>query len=272
MNTFDFDPENAVVHCKAAVSHIPKVYELKIEVRPFNGFLYFTSGQFIYRCEGKEIILGANDILFLPANCKKYEYTISGPNPHYMKLEIELFDCMTGAQLLKGDIPKHLCTDTNGELAKLFKQAVKSFADPSCSAQLTLKSNIFSLLAALSQQNKSQTYSGKQIKIEPAVKWLNENYQKSVYTSDLATLCNISESQMRRLFHDCLGCSPITYRNQLRINIGKDLLKTQSFTVGEIADILGFEDIYAFSHAFKKIVGMSPSNYTFDTPEILNQK
>ncbi len=71
----------------------------------------------------------------------------------------------------------------------------------------------------------------------------------------------MSQASLRRLFKETFGVSPITYKNNLRIKMACSLIKSGAYSVNEISEILGFEDIYAFSHAFKKATGVTPSKY-----------
>ena len=54
---------------------------------------------------------------------------------------------------------------------------------------------------------------------------------------------------------------PLQYKRALIFKIAKKLLKTREFKIGEIADMLGFNDIYEFSHFFMKMAGISPREY-----------
>ena len=98
-------------------------------------------------------------------------------------------------------------------------------------------------------------------KIAPALRYLNEHYSKTFDVKTLADLCYISTSQLTRLFKKHLGLSPIAYKNKLRLDAAKRLLDNPELSIGEISDILGFYDVYAFSHFFSTATGNSPSKY-----------
>ena len=55
--------------------------------------------------------------------------------------------------------------------------------------------------------------------------------------------------------------SPGQYISLIRMEKAKDLLSSGSCTVGEVAEMVGYSNIYYFSSAFKKAVGTSPSDY-----------
>ena len=79
--------------------------------------------------------------------------------------------------------------------------------------------------------------------------------------AEIAELCGISEGHMRRLFAEKLGRSPIGYKNALAAQAACTLLRPDGMNVSEVATSLGYPDIYTFSQAFKKEIGVSPKKY-----------
>ena len=58
------------------------------------------------------------------------------------------------------------------------------------------------------------------------------------------------------------GRSPVfAYLNILRINNAKQLISTTDLPFSEIAYLVGIEDRYYFSKLFRKMTGMSPTEY-----------
>ena len=81
---------------------------------------------------------------------------------------------------------------------------------------------------------------------------------------EIARICGVSEGYFRRLFKEYSGYNPMDFRQKHRIEKAKQLLLLDNLSVGEIARELHFSDIYHFSKSFKKIVGVSPSEYQKD--------
>ena len=54
---------------------------------------------------------------------------------------------------------------------------------------------------------------------------------------------------------------PTVYREKVRCEVARGMLISDIFTVTEIAEELGYCDIYHFSKEFKKQTGFSPSVY-----------
>jgi AraC-like DNA-binding protein len=80
--------------------------------------------------------------------------------------------------------------------------------------------------------------------------------------TEIAKECGVSECYFRRLFQEYSGESPINFRQKHRIEKAKQLLLSdEHYSVGEIAEELGFSDIYHFSKTFKKFCGISPNKF-----------
>ncbi len=95
--------------------------------------------------------------------------------------------------------------------------------------------------------------------------YLEEHYRKRVSLDELSNIYHLDKSYLGRVFHKTYDISIIQFHQRNRIERGKELLRYSNASVTEIADNLDFEDIHAFSRAFKQITGMSPSEYRQQT-------
>lgn len=77
----------------------------------------------------------------------------------------------------------------------------------------------------------------------------------------LAAELNCSRYHFTRVFKGITGVTPQEFVVKSRIEAAKGLLHSSSYTIGRIANLLGYKDIYFFSRQFKKKTGMSPSRY-----------
>ena len=115
-------------------------------------------------------------------------------------------------------------------------------------------------LQMLIEKNKHNTFDHSLDKIYEGISYLENNYTKEITTEQLAALCNMSESNFRRLFHRYSTLSPITYRNFLRMKHAREMLETGLYTVSEAAAIVNITDPFYFNKMFKKYFGTAPSN------------
>ncbi|WNE96683.1 AraC family transcriptional regulator [Streptomyces luomodiensis] len=88
---------------------------------------------------------------------------------------------------------------------------------------------------------------------EPAAPWT---------VASLAERTGVSRSTLAKRFTDLVGKPPLTYLTHWRMTLAADLLtERQTATVAEIARTVGYSDAFAFSAAFKRLRGVSPSTY-----------
>jgi transcriptional regulator GlxA family with amidase domain len=77
----------------------------------------------------------------------------------------------------------------------------------------------------------------------------------------LAAHAGYSPFHFIRAFRAAYGETPAQYLRRRRIERARDLLGAANLTVGEVAELVGFTNLGAFSSRFKQQVGLPPSEY-----------
>lgn len=77
--------------------------------------------------------------------------------------------------------------------------------------------------------------------------------------SDLAKSCGCSESHFRAIFRKEMKMSPKAYVKKCKMDYAVRLMRDENLLVKEVADILGYNDIYEFSKQFKTVFGKPPT-------------
>lgn len=77
----------------------------------------------------------------------------------------------------------------------------------------------------------------------------------------------VSEAYFRRLFRAAYGTSPQAYLIRLRISRAVGLMSGGYYTIKEVATLSGYRDYKYFSTEFKRIKGVSPSEYLYNYRE-----
>lgn len=108
---------------------------------------------------------------------------------------------------------------------------------------------------------KKYVPSKKLDKIAPAINYIAENYKENIRNDDLAHICGLSTVYFRKLFTEVCGMSPISYIHETRIKKAKEMLRGDYGSITDIAESLGYLNIYDFSRDFKKYTGIAPSKY-----------
>ncbi len=98
--------------------------------------------------------------------------------------------------------------------------------------------------------------------------YIRDNLNRELTVTGIAEELHISANYLSRLFKRVTdeGCSE--YITRMRMEKAKSLLDTTLMRIGEIADAVGYRDIYYFSLTFKKVTGLSPSQYRKKEKEI----
>ena len=93
------------------------------------------------------------------------------------------------------------------------------------------------------------------------VVFLENNLHKKLDIDDIATGCEISRSNLKKIFSKYSGIGIMAYFNTMKVREAKLLLES-GMSVHECALSLGFTDQYYFSTVFKRITGTPPSRFT----------
>ncbi len=95
---------------------------------------------------------------------------------------------------------------------------------------------------------------------EPAAPWT---------VAALAERAGVSRSTLAKRFADLVGEPPLTYLTRWRMTLAADLLvDREAATVADVARTVGYSDPFGFSTAFKRVRGVTPSDFrrTATTP------
>jgi len=97
--------------------------------------------------------------------------------------------------------------------------------------------------------------------IAEAVARLSSAAGSNASIADLAERAGYSVDHFSRVFRDRMGQSPRDFQINARIDRARQLLSESSLTVSQIADALGYRDVYFFSRQFKQRTGRSPTDH-----------
>jgi two-component system response regulator YesN len=90
---------------------------------------------------------------------------------------------------------------------------------------------------------------------------LQENVENKITLDRLAQEVNMNVNYLCRVFKQDTGRSIVQYMNELKINKAIELLKLPDTRIKEVASQVGIDDPFYFNRVFKKIVGLSPSDF-----------
>ncbi len=95
-----------------------------------------------------------------------------------------------------------------------------------------------------------------------AMDYIGEHYANpNISVGEIAENLGISEGHLSHLFKKETDDTLLHYLTRYRIHKAMELLKDCRLRVYEVAEQVGYRDITYFSATFKKMVGVSPSEY-----------
>ena len=112
-------------------------------------------------------------------------------------------------------------------------------------------------LQTSSSMNNSQIVED----IDAATLYFNEHYNEEINIEEYAQNHNMSTSWFIRNFKQYTGFTPLQYILSVRIYNAEALLKSNMYNITEVASIVGYDNPLYFSRIFKKMKGISPSEY-----------
>ncbi|MGN1085707.1 MAG: helix-turn-helix domain-containing protein [Porcipelethomonas sp.] len=149
------------------------------------------------------------------------------------------------------------------QINHLIEKLYREYTEKQTGWKTMVKSDFLNLAVVLSRLYNVEKITDETgiIKLAEAIAYIEKNYAEPISVSGLARLSNYSERQFIRLFKETLGCIPIDYITNLRMQKARELLKTSSLPIAEIASRCGYNDSNYFSRIFKKHNAETPSEY-----------
>lgn len=96
------------------------------------------------------------------------------------------------------------------------------------------------------------------VRMELALRWMAQNLTENNLTSALCEYLHISPATLTRMFQRQHGESPFVHHQRLRMDRARELLKSDGWSVAEVASALGYKDPNDFRRVFRRFVGKSP--------------
>ena len=90
---------------------------------------------------------------------------------------------------------------------------------------------------------------------------IHQNFLSLRSAQQAADACHINHSYLSRLFQRYSDTTPYRLIMKLKMNRAAELLLNERMLVKGVAEELGFADPYHFSHAFKRVYGVSPEHF-----------
>lgn len=96
-------------------------------------------------------------------------------------------------------------------------------------------------------------------RLAPAVQLMHDEPARSWHLDELARACAMSRSTFAARFTETAGIAPLGYLARWRMHLACKALRDEGLPVASVAALAGYTSQGAFSNAFKRATGLSPS-------------
>ena len=243
----------------------------------FTELTIILSGQTLYHIEGVDYPVEAGDIIIcnpgvhhqnrIDPNAEPSVQFFTGcSNFHFRNLPPNSLPLRNDSCLLR------LTADSKREVQRLCYEMVAENEAGRPGKYFMLKSYLMQMLLIIVREATDiqdvkqkgmnfETY-GKGYAVKKIINYMNENYEHKISLDQIAHNMYLSPVYVSKIFKEETGESPINYLIKIRLDKAKGILEQEEGgSIKNIANEVGYEDVYHFSKLFKKYFGVSPLNY-----------
>ena len=224
---------------------------------PTYELMYFSSGSVILSFHGKEFSVTAGDIVYLPRGIEGGEYSMR------VVEEFDLYNVYfhTDAQLPS---TARVVKGTEGVFKSLYEKIYRTWKGKSAGYYFKSMQQLYYIMECLSRLESGYATASSLSRLDKAEEYMAEHYCDLDFDYEaMRESTALSYSHFKKLFIKKYGCPPVKYVTLKKIDRAAELLGTGKFSVSEVAELCGFENVYYFSNVFKKIKGVSPKFFIF---------
>lgn len=174
--------------------------------------------------------------------------------------------------LKDGGYVLHMSIENRQEVSKCCYEMVAEFKSNQLGKYFMLKAQLMQMILIIlremqpvKEQQKSCRFDSynRNYVVKKIISYLNENYACKISLDSIAQNLYLSPVYISKLFKEETGESPINYLIKIRLEKAKEQLSSAEHgSIKQVANQVGYEDVYHFSKLFKKYYGTSPLNYS----------
>ena len=134
--------------------------------------------------------------------------------------------------------------------------------------ELQRLSQMVHLVVLMTEPDAGNSIMERKKSVEREQRLLNEvevyvycNAQRNFKLEDIAKHVGMNRTSFCVFFKRATGKTFITYLNEYRMNLACKMLKESTLSVSEVCFKSGFNDVPYFNRTFKKMFGISPTEY-----------
>lgn len=242
-----------------------------------NLFVFMIEGTALFCIEDNYYDIAAGDILVIPAkslyyaktenSCEYFFFHFSGK---IEKIDAEpIFSSINSSFSFNLQECKHehiffnLKSSNKAIFDKIYTAIINCIEYRSYSTQsgrLLFDTEFLKIMLLLGEITE-KTHKHMPLVLERMIIYIKKNLTKPLTLSEVSSACSVSVPYASSIFKKHLNMTATEYINREKLYYACELMRNTSMHIGEIADYLGYCDVFYFSKLFKKEFGKSPSKF-----------
>lgn len=227
--------------------------------------LYFVQGNGTVFCGNRTVSVRAGDVFivnaFLPHSIEskqEIQYYCMIPDSGFCQENRLDTDNIRFQPLIRDDARLNKMLE---DIAAEYKENNTHFHDAAIRADI-LQCLVY-LARSYGRPFRRMTHKTAQINenIHLALGFMLSNLQRKLSLDEIAHEAGMSKYHFSREFKNAVGITPITFINKTRCENAQHLLMTGTYTLKEIAEASGFENVTYFTRNFKRYIGCTPTDF-----------
>lgn len=210
-----------------------------------NALVYFIQGSIEYVFQNETCVSHPGDVLLLPKGIV-YRGTRREEENHFLVID---FETLEDGELDRMGLPRLF--PGKPDSLELFRYILESWE---AGNPLRCRELIYQLLQSFTRPHICDA------RVSQVISQMRQQLADPELSLD--SLCRqacLSQSHLRRLFHQETGQAPAQYLLELRMDQARAMLVQGNLPISSIAQACGYSSLYYFSRDFKKRNGISPS-------------
>lgn len=230
---------------------------ISVKPRISSAIVYVLSGTLLYSADSEVCRAPEDSVLYIEGG----KSDISKPEGEKTEYVFFDFDCDEPPAPADDGLRRVNYPKRPGEIKERFMLADRLWHERDFCYKPRCRELLYGIINTLSADNYAGTGSQcRYAKIRPAILKMESEYMTDLAVSELAELCKMSVGGFSRLFTEVTGKAPRAYLADVRIGNADNYIRSGAYSITEIAQKVGFANIYSFSRAYKRCFGFPPSH------------
>ncbi|NQX65251.1 AraC family transcriptional regulator [Paenibacillus alba] len=261
----DFEKSGSAWPIRLGYNMAKSNYHIGPRTTPYYYLIFVLEGEGTFQQNNQTFALGQHDMFCLFPQVT-HEYMSDAHNP--LRKIFVAFDGKQSLQLLERIGLNPHTPHLSGVLSPASIQLMWDFMNAVSDSERQLTDlarlrcfyHVFDELTGIRKPTSAQANRAMSW-LEQGVAYMQIHYAEGITVERVSEHVGVERTHFTKQFGKTYGVTPMQYLQNLKMDEAKLLLEQTSYTLSEIANSVGYPDLFSFSKAFKKQIGVPPTQY-----------